>query len=42
MIYTGVAERGPWVINLTKAYNKYKAGDLMGALMLYVHMAEIG
>jgi SEL1 protein len=37
-----VAERGPWVSNLSKAYDKHKKGDLLGALLLYAHMAEMG
>lgn len=38
----GVAERGPWVSNLAKAFDKHKKGDLVGALLLYAHMAEMG
>ncbi len=37
-----MAERGPWVANLSKAYDKHKRGDLLGALLLYAHMAEMG
>ena len=28
--------------NLAKAYDKHKRGDLLGALLLYAHMAEMG
>ena len=40
--FKSVAERGPWVQNLNKALAKHKQGDLLGALLLYIHLAEIG
>lgn len=37
-----MAERGPWVAALAKAYDKHKRGDLVGALLLYAHLSEMG
>jgi hypothetical protein len=38
----GVAERGSWVKQLARAYNEYKKGDMDGALIDYIYLAELG
>lgn len=40
--FAGVAERGSWVKQLTRAYNEYKKGDMDGALIDYIYLAELG
>ncbi|EWM24304.1 protein sel-1 [Nannochloropsis gaditana] len=40
--FKSVAERGPWVTAMSKALARHKRGDLLGALILYMHLAEIG
>ena len=40
--FKSVAERGPWVAGFSKAFNRHRMGDDMGALLNYIYLAEIG